>query len=208
MNKRILAAIVVLSLSGIPPAHAILGIGDVSFDPTNYGELVSIYSELQQSYTTLTNQLETLQDLRSLIARAQQSYDSVRNKDYYALAPRLAPALADHRLAAARARIEALLQKDPANRPAYEIQLRQLGNIAALTKLQGAASRNVGAASGDLDQRDSGQVTAQSTATLAALAATEARERTIQAAGQVQANIDAGSLVTGAGAIYRSLGAQ
>ncbi|MHB8454003.1 MAG: hypothetical protein ACYDDO_04740 [Acidiferrobacterales bacterium] len=208
MNKRLFAVIGVWAISSLVPAWAFLGIGDVSFDPTNYGELVSIYSELEQSYTTLSNQLQTLQDLKSITTQAQQSYDSIRNKDYYALAGRLAPALKLDAVSATQARIEALLNKDPANRPAYEIELRQLKNIAALMKLQGAASQNLNGASRDLNSRDSGQVTAQSAATLAALAAAEARSHSIKTAGQAQASIDAGNLVHGAGAIYRSLGAQ
>jgi len=208
MKPRLPVLLAVLALCGIPRARAFWGIGDVSFDPTNYGELVSIYSELQQAYATLTNQLATLQDIKDLTTRAQQTYDSVRNKDYYALAGSLAGAATADSLQATRARIESLLDTDPVNSASYRIELQQLSGMAQLQRLQRAAARNVSQSSLDLNQRDSSQVTAQSTATLAALATAEAQHRSAQAAEQAQARIDAGNLVTGSGAIYRALGSQ
>ena len=197
-----------LALGGMRPAQAFLGVGDISFDPSSYGELVSIYSELQQAYSTLNHELAALQDIKDMTSRAQQTINSVRNKDYVALATSLVPSTAIDGLAATRSRIETLLAKDPGNSASYGIELDQLSAMAQLRQLQSAAGHNLQRSALDLGPRDSSQVTAQSTAALAALAAAEAQRQSAQAAASAQADIDARSLVTGAGAIYRTLGAQ
>lgn len=208
MKPRYFILAAALALWHIEPAHAFWGVGDVSFDPTSYGELVSIYSELQQAYLTLTRELTALQDIKDLTTRAQRTINTVRNKDYYALAAGLAPADALDSLDTTRAQIEALLGKDPRNSAVYEVELQQLAGIAQLKKLQAATARNLGQSALDLSRRDSDRVTAQSTAALAALAAAEAQRRSTQTAAAAQAEIDARGLVTGASAIYRSLGSQ
>lgn len=52
MKKRIVVATICGGLS-IVPAFAIFGIGDLVFDPTSYGELVSQLTQLEQQYTQL-----------------------------------------------------------------------------------------------------------------------------------------------------------
>jgi len=60
------AAIVALSTATPRPAHAILGAGDIVFDPTVYAEAILQYEQLvqqlqqlEQTYTTLARQVET-----------------------------------------------------------------------------------------------------------------------------------------------------
>lgn len=67
MNKKIAASLLVIILA-IVPAFAFLGIGDVVFDPTNYGEAVKElvqlqqqYEQLRQTYTMIQNQYQQMQ---------------------------------------------------------------------------------------------------------------------------------------------------
>lgn len=52
MKNRLVIGIVCGGLT-IVPAFAIFGIGDIVFDPTSYGELVSQLTQLEQEYTQL-----------------------------------------------------------------------------------------------------------------------------------------------------------
>ncbi|MHB8256717.1 MAG: hypothetical protein ACYDHY_16815 [Acidiferrobacterales bacterium] len=190
------------------PARAFLGIGDVSFDPQSYGELVSIYEQLQQSSVTLDSQLQTLQRLKAMAERAQQTYPRIRDTHYHALAGGLAspPGQAAGGLQAERARIEALSSGDPADAAAYRVELQQLAGLQQLQALQQAAAHNVARSATDLNGRASARVTAESTATLAALAAMAQQRRRALALQHAQARIDARGLVATSARIVRSLG--
>src|SRR2546421_11012915 len=52
MKKRLTMAALCAGI-GSAPALAIFGFGDIVFDPTSYGELVSELTQLQQEYTQL-----------------------------------------------------------------------------------------------------------------------------------------------------------
>lgn len=192
------------------PARAFLGIGDVSFDPQSYGELVSIYDELQQSSVTLHSQLQTLRQLKAMTERAQQTYQRIRDKNYHALAGGLSSpsGQAAAGLQAERARIEALISSDPADAGAYRVELAQLDGLRQLQALQQAAAHNVAHSATDLGGRASARVTAESTATLAALAAMAQQRRRALALQHAQARIDEHGLVATSAGIYRSLGAR
>ena len=190
------------------PAHAFLGIGDVSFDPQSYGELVSIYDALQQSSVTLDSQLQAVQQLKAMTERAQQTYQRICDKNYHALAGGLSspsgPAGAG--LQAERARIEALISGDPADAGVYRVELQQLDGLRRLQALQQAAAHNVARSATDLGGRASARVTAESTATLAALAAMAQQRRRARSLQHARARVDERGLVATSAGIYRSLG--
>jgi hypothetical protein len=52
-RKKIIALIAVLGLVLVSPARAILGLGDVVFDPTNYAAAVKSFIQLEQQYAQL-----------------------------------------------------------------------------------------------------------------------------------------------------------
>ncbi len=203
--RSILLSAALLCAAG--PAQAFLGIGDVSFDPQSYGELVSIYGALQQSAVTLAGQLQTLRTLRAMEQHAQQTYQQIRDRNYHALAGGLSSPLAADGLQAVRVRIRALMASDPADAGACRIELQQLDGLRRLQRLQQAAARNVAHASTDLSGRASARVTAESTATLAALAALAQQRQRAAALQHARARIDERGLVTASGDIYGALGA-
>ena len=62
-RPRKIAIVIVLAGSIAPAAFAILGLGDIVFDPTNFGKLVEQLAQMQQQYTQLvqTYQVVTAQ---------------------------------------------------------------------------------------------------------------------------------------------------
>ena len=64
-------AVLTFSLAG--PALAILGVGDIVFDPTSYGELVSQLFQMQQEYQQLVQTYQTIQSqYQQMLFMAQQ----------------------------------------------------------------------------------------------------------------------------------------
>jgi hypothetical protein len=76
MKKRwktfLVLAVLTFTLAG--PARAILGLGDIVFDPTNYGELVQQLLQMQQQYEKLVQTYDTLQgQYQHMLLMAQQA---------------------------------------------------------------------------------------------------------------------------------------
>ena len=62
-RPRKIAIVIVITAIIAPAAFAILGLGDIVFDPTNFGKLVEQLAQMQQQYTQLvqTYQVVTAQ---------------------------------------------------------------------------------------------------------------------------------------------------
>ena len=52
-RTKAIAVSAVLALVFVSPARAILGLGDVVFDPTNYAQAIKTFIQLQQQYAQL-----------------------------------------------------------------------------------------------------------------------------------------------------------
>jgi type IV secretion system protein TrbJ len=64
-------AVLTVGLAG--PALAILGLGDIVFDPTSYGELIQQFYEMQQQYQQLVQTYQTIQSqYQEMLFMAQQ----------------------------------------------------------------------------------------------------------------------------------------
>lgn len=76
MNRQIIIKrliIVLVAASFIPPAFAILGVGDVVYDPTNYAQALQRYAQLQQQYSQLVQTYLVISNLyRQMKFMAQQ----------------------------------------------------------------------------------------------------------------------------------------
>src|SRR5882762_3815090 len=57
-RKWIIASLVLLGTA--TPSFALFGLGDIVFDPSNYGQLVSQVSTLAKMFTTAQNQYNTI----------------------------------------------------------------------------------------------------------------------------------------------------
>lgn len=70
-SVAILAAALLIALAIPPPAHALLGFGDIVFDPTSYATLGEIWSQDITNYAKL---IATVQQLEKIYANGEQMY--------------------------------------------------------------------------------------------------------------------------------------
>jgi hypothetical protein len=182
------------------------------YDPTVHSEVVALLKQAKEMYQTAKKQLDRLNEVQRTLEEARQSYDTVVNTDLHALAKDLIPgqslkgARGVEKIGALRAELERLEASGEGNVEYYRYQLSRLGNLDRLFLLQDASAKNVTKATTNLDERKSTQVIAQSTATLAALAAVEGQRREreeVQAAAAAKRDAD---LLAESAKIYHALG--
>ena len=179
-------AITLTLLGGVAlttPAQAFWGIGDVTFDPTAYGELVAHGKQLMDTYKTITDQLDRLDRMQHTIQAASEAYDRLSNVDLHAMAEGLNPgryfkyANNDNGIRMMRAALGNMKASGQNDRAFINGQLSRIEDLESMAGLQAAAANNTEHASTDLDVRRSSQIAAQSTSVMAALASTEAQRR-------------------------------
>lgn len=182
------------------------------YDPTVHSEVVALLKQAKEMYQTAKKQLDRLNEVSRTLEEAKQSYDTVVNTDLHALAKDLMPgqslkgARGVETVGALRAELARLEASGQGNVEYYRYQLSRLGNLDRLFLLQDASAQNVTKATTNLDERKSTQVIAQSTATLAALAAVEGQRREreeVQAAAAAKRDAD---LLTDSAKIFHALG--
>ena len=72
-GKSLVLAVLTFSLAG--PALAILGLGDIVFDPTSYGELIKQLLQMQQQYSQLVQTYQLIQSqYQQMLFMAQREF--------------------------------------------------------------------------------------------------------------------------------------
>ena len=61
MNRKLTLGVCLLAACSVP-ALAILGVGDIVFDPTSFGELVKQFVQLEQQYQQLVQTYQMIQN--------------------------------------------------------------------------------------------------------------------------------------------------
>jgi len=193
------------------PAQAIVGIGDISFDPTVYAELVSIYDQGKELFDTVKKQLSSLADIQKTINEANQAYESLVNMDIKKLASDLAPRGTDgssNRFAAMRSELDRIQSTGEGSAAYVQYQKQRITNLENLELLQTASATNTDRASSKTNAATSSQITAQSTSTLAALAAAEEQRRVEEDIGREHGRRIEKDAINSAGSIYKAIGGQ
>ena len=177
MRKTKLAACI-LAAFAVSPANAFWGIGDVTFDPTNYAELVKQLDQMKKMYETAKTQVEGLMKIERTIKDAQQAYKIIASGDLKTAMGQLKVDPGNLKTAAGlRAELANLESKGTQNVEYVKYQLSLVGQLENLQALQKASSTNAQQSTGQMNVGTAAAVTAQSTATLAALAAAEEQRR-------------------------------
>jgi hypothetical protein len=174
--KRLIAFLLIAAVAN--PAHAFWGIGDVTFDPTSYGEIVKQYEQMVKMYETAKSQLDSLAKIEQTIKEAQQAYDTLASGD-------IKNVVAGMKLDTNNTKTAAGLRAELANMENHgtqsvsyvNYQLSMIGQLENLAALQKASSNNMQQSTGNPNTATSASITAQSTSTLAALAAAEELRR-------------------------------
>lgn len=180
-HPRLLLGVLMVSAALYQPrAEAILGIGDVSFDPTAYSELVSIYEQTKQLFDTAREQLNNLARIQDTITQANQAYESLVNLDIKKIASDLRPQGtngSENRFKALSGELSRVQSKAGGDLSYVQYQAQRLKNLESLDLLQSASTSNTERASTRTNAATSAQITAQSTSALTALAASEEQRR-------------------------------
>lgn len=204
--KKITTAAACAAVIAAAPAHAVLGVGDVSFDPQTYAQLVQMMEQMEKAYTVATKQLDRLVQIQDAIREAERTYDDVVNTDLDAMAKSLKPSKglgADRdKLQRLRDELERSKNGAGANVGYIKYQMERIDNLLKLSDLQEAGGRNLSKASTNLGDRDSARVTAQSTAALAALATLREQRDTEERMAHARAAQEDTDLVRNSGKLF------
>ncbi len=168
----------------LEPAHAFWGIGDVVYNPTEYGQFGKTIEQGKQLYDASVRQLDSLASIERSMNEANQAYQNLRTLNLSELWQNLQPGMSLHGtttpIATLRAEI-ANSQNGVTHDAGYiRYQLQQLDQLDRLAVVQQASAGDNQKASATPQPAQSAQITAASTSALAALAASEERRRTEQ----------------------------
>ena len=175
MNKFL---IIMFSAMFVSPAHAFWGVGDITFDPTTYGEVSALYKQTKELYDTAKKQLDGLASIEKTIKDAQQAYDSLANTDLKQVVKGLRPDKNSGKsIGAMRAELERVGNGVGQNAGYIRFQLSRITQLENLALLKKASAANTEQATGKMNAATAERITAQSTSALASLAAAEEQRR-------------------------------
>jgi len=170
---------IVLNLLFIKEAYALGGAGDVVWDPKLEAQVVAVYDQTVELYNNAKDQLKTAAEMNKTIYDAEQAYDAIVNFDLKATANKMF-GFHSSQGSEGRWKIQGLLndlnRMESTGRNTgrfYDYELGRLENMQAMFKFQEATAENIENATEDIPVRQSGQITAQSTASMSALLAAE-----------------------------------
>ena len=212
MLRRALIGPALIAMLYQPPARAVFGVGDLSFDPTVYAEVVSLYEQGKEIWDTAKKQLDTLAEVQRTIKQANQAYQSIVNIDLKKIAGDLTTSDlkgSKDQIAALRSEMDQTENALGGNVRYYQYQSQRIKNLESLELLQKASTDNLERASGNMGEAvvpTSTQITAQSTSTLAALAAAEEQRRVNEDVSKEQAYRTEKLTIMGTAEIYKAVG--
>lgn len=212
MLRRALIGPALIAMLYQPPARAVFGVGDLSFDPTVYAEVVSLYEQGKEIWDTAKKQLDTLAEVQRTIKQANQAYQSIVNIDLKKIAGDLTTSDlkgSKDQIAALRSEMDQTENALGGNVRYYQYQSQRIKNLESLELLQKASADNLERASGNMGEAvvpTSTQITAQSTSTLAALAAAEEQRRVNEDVSKEQAYRTEKLTIMGTAEIYKAVG--
>ncbi len=177
MPRSKFAILIILFI--VKDVHAIGGAGDVVWDPKLEAQVIAVYNQTVELYNNAKDQLKTAAEMNRTIYEAEQAYDAIVNFDLKVTANQMF-GFDSAQGAEGRWKIQGLLtdlnKMESAGRNTgrfYDYQLGRLANMQAMFDFQESAAENITAATEDIPVRQSGQITAQSTASMSALMAAE-----------------------------------
>ena len=164
------------------PAHAFLGIGDVVYNPTEYGQFAKTIQQSKQLYDASIRQLGRLASIEKTMNDANEAYQNLRALNLRELWQNLEPGTdlqgTTTPIAALRANLTNSVSGAAHDATYVRYELQQLGQLDRLASVQQASADDNEKASATPQPAESAQITAASTSALAALAASEERRRT------------------------------
>ena len=198
-----------------PPSASVLAVTDVTANKTllaAYAKMTAIFTKLSAMYTVGKTHLDTAVEVEGMMSDAYDTYDTIVNLDLQEIIEDFKSSdglYTDNpfgRLTAVQGFVEGKvsLGQDTID---YAVSLKnRVKNIERLAKLKIAAIKNMGKASKDVNDRKSNQITAQSVAILAALAALEEQEKKEKAIAKGNAKKVEKEAILDMSSIYSAMG--
>jgi chaperonin cofactor prefoldin len=155
-----------------------LGVGDITFDPTSYAQLTKQYQQAVELYNNAKKQLDGLASIEKTIKDAQMAYDTLASTNLKTVASGFSLNSGDSKTAAGlRAQLAGIENGTTQSAGYLSYQLSQLDQLDNLALLQKATASNLKQSGGKINPTEAASITAQSSSTIAALAAVEAQRR-------------------------------
>lgn len=211
MKQLVISFLLIISSLHINTAHAVAGVGDITFDPTTYGAVYDSYEVAKKAYQNAQSMLKKVSDTNKTINDAYKSYDKIKNFDF----KRSVNALKFNRTKNANGvdKIDALRSDlsrswstthSDGNFLKYNTQ--RINDLEELITIQDVSAKNANDANKDIGQKESARITAQSAASIAALqAAREQRDQQEAIRRDMRADYDR-KILYDTKNIYRAIG--
>lgn len=159
------------------PAHALFGVGDLTFDPTTYGEVAKQYEQMVKMYNTAKEQLDGLVKIERTIKEAQQAVDTLSSGGIRQSIQGITGTSTVKSAADLRAEVANIESRGNQSAGFIQYQMSLIKQLDDLAALQQASAGNAKEATGKNSTATNTAITAQSSATVAALAAAEEARR-------------------------------
>ncbi|MFQ5588174.1 MAG: hypothetical protein ACE5F7_04980 [Nitrospiria bacterium] len=177
-----------------------------------YAKMTAILSKLKATYDVAKGHLDSAVEVERVLSDAHSTYQTIANLDMNEIAEEfqrgdlLEDAGPFGMLGAVQEGVEGTVSTGEGNVD-YAVSLKnRVKNLKRLGRLRKASVKNMNKASKNIRERDSGQITAQSTATLAMLAAIEQREKEKKRLEEAAAEKKEEKNISSMGNIYKTMG--
>jgi hypothetical protein len=203
--KRLIAAVSFAAATS--PAWALFGIGDITFDPTSYAELVKQYEQMVNLYKTAKGQLDNLVSIERTIKEAQQAYETLSSGNLRTLANTMKVDSYDGKSVAGLRSQVASMESSAGNAGSYvSYQMSLINKVESLGNLRKAAASNMTQSTDKVNQATTAAITAQSTSALAALAAAEEQRKVEEDFQRQQGGQAMLNTLTDSTKVYKAIG--
>jgi len=200
----------------VPPASALV-VTDVTANKTLlavYAKMTAVWTKLAAMASVAKDHYDSAVEVEQIISDANQTYQTISNFDLNNIAAEFQSGDAleyagdFNTLGTIQGAINDKVGVGESNVDFVSFQASRIKNIQRLGKLKYESAKNLVKASTDLKERDSNQITAQSTTTLAMLAALEERRKEQEALEAAKAEKEGQKSESHMGNIYRAMGRQ
>ncbi len=197
---------VLLWILGTGTALAFLGVGDVTFDPPVHAELISLFNQTLELCRTAQDELRRMEAVQQILKNAQRDAKGVVNGSLLRYETNPLPAGIPVALKADLGWAQSLARSGSDVGWYYRQQIRRFHELTRLNWLVRGTREDIRLAATPIGEKTSGDVTAQATATLAALAAENARSVQRRAIRRAAERRNERDLPMRARALYKAFG--
>jgi uncharacterized phage infection (PIP) family protein YhgE len=206
-----ITALIFIALALVGPVRPAFAVGTVTYDPAVYAQVTTLLAQVKEMYANAKQQLDQISQVQKTIREAHEAYDSLSNLDLKSFSDGFQP----HNIKTNRDKINALRadlsrMESAGDRSTSYIQSQygRIANLENLLTLQAASRANTARASEKVNPATSAQITAQSTAALAALAATQEQRAQQEELARINARIAESEAIFNTRGLYNAMGGK